>query len=1130
MPAFPIRSLPPIPLRWVLIVPFILQAVGVVALVGYLSYRSGQQAVSDLAEQLMVEVGDRTTLYLEKTLELPHLINQLNANAIRLGTIPGFDSTNTTVLEQVFLQQIQQFPTISTIAIANERGGMVGSIHNNPGLSIYRTQRFASGTLSITDIDDMGKVAPPVVVTTTYDARKRPWYQTPKQAGKAVWSPIYQVVGRQPLLSVSAGLPLYDQTGKLEGVLATDITLNNLNQFLADLKIGETGQVFIVERSGLLVASSKEQPLAVVQGDKAERVRATESTDSLTKNTMGQLTRSLNLEKINAAQQFVIRQENEPQFVRVIPFRDRQGLDWLIVIVVPASDFMAQIQQNTRTTILLSLLGLAGAIAFGILISNRVTRRISRLNQASRELAKGNLALQGHHMTQPLPTDSSIAEVQGLTQSFNEMAEQLQQLFQTKVEAEANRQSEVRFQQLAAAVPGMIYTLTQYPDGSQEFEYVSSASRTILELEPDQALADINNVIGQIHPGDRSTYSEVSAHSLSSMEAFSLAFRTISPSGQLKWLEASSRPLVNTNGSISWYGILLDVSERKRIEDERKRAEIALRQYERIIASTTDGITLIDTQFHYQVANQTYLNWYKKSISEIIGLPVSKIVSRDVFETVFHPYLVRCLAGETIEHSDWIEIPTLGRQFFSVTYAPYLDEDLAIAGIVASLRNITSLKLAEQELEQAKEEAEKAKEEAEKASQAKSLFLANMSHELRTPLNVILIMTQMMSRATNQTPEYQEYIDLISRNSNHLLRMINNVLDLFKVEAEKALLEVRETNLYELLKSIYSTFKKQCTDKQIQINLEIDKDVPESILVDAQKLQQVLINLTGNAVKFTEHGEITLRVTAESAQDKPQWQDACISLAFTIEDTGVGIAPEELDQIFDAFAQAAAGRQMTGGTGLGLSISQSLVRLMGGEITVQSTLGAGSTFHFVLPVQPVTEAVASQFPEGVIAPSSDLSQSVSGLAPGQPTCRLLIVDDLEANRMPLIRLLSQIGFEVEEAVSGEAAIALWRQWHPHLILMDLRMPDLSGWDATRRIRAEEMDEQVRQVKREAMGSAPNACSPWPVVIMALTAQALEGDRKLALAAGCDDYISKPISLELLLKKIAQHLNLTYKVQ
>ncbi|MEB3359435.1 MAG: ATP-binding protein [Synechococcales bacterium] len=1078
--------------------PFILQAVGVVALVGYLSYRGGQQAVSDLAEQLMEEVGDRTTLYLEKTLELPHVINQLNANAIRLGTIPGFDSTDTTTLEQVFLQQIEQFPTISTIAIANERGGMVGSVHNNPGLSVYRTQKFARGLFSISDVDAMGKEAPAVVISETYDARTRPWYQTPKQAGHATWSPIYQLMARVPLLSISAGLPFYDPSGKFQGVLATDIVLDNLNQFLAELKIGESGQVFIIERSGLLVASSNGQPLLTSQTDKPERIRAIESTDLLIQNTTTVLTRSLNLEQINTAQQLVVRQENAPQFVRVIPFRDRLGLDWLIVIVVPESDFMAQIHQNTRTTILLSFLASAGAIAFGIFISNRVNRRISQLNQANQELAKGNLA---HYITQPLPTDSSIAEVQGLTQSFNQMAEQLQQLFQTKVEAEANRQSEARFQQLAAAVPGMIYIYGQYPDGSSGFEYASSVSRTILELEPEEVIADVNKVFDQIHPDDRLAHEKAIAQSSTTLEPFSLSFRNITPSGQLKWLEASSRPLAHANGNITWYGILLDVSE-------RKQAEISLRQYERIIASTMDGIALIDTEFRYQLANQTYLTWYKQSSRELIGRPVSEIVGQEVFETVIRPCYLRCLVGETIERRDWFEVPALGRQFFSVTYTPYRDETLAIAGIVVSLRNVTTLKLAEQELE-------KAKESAEAANQAKSLFLASMSHELRSPLNVILVAAQMMSRDTNQRPESQEYVDLISRSGNHLLRMINDVLDLFKIEAGKITLENEKVFLPEFLQSIYETFKQQCINKNLQIHLEVGHDVPQSILVDAQKLQQILMNLVGNAIKFTECGEITLRVAPGSFENEAQRQDDSIPLAFTVKDTGVGIAPEELGQIFDAFAQAAAGRQMTGGTGLGLSISQSLVRLMGGEITVQSTLGGGSTFHFVLPVQPLE----------VFAPSSHL-RTVLSLAPGQPTCRILVVDDQKVNRMPLVRLLSQIGFEVEEAEGGEGAIALWQHWHPHLILMDLRMPGLNGWEAAQRIRAKEMDEDMRQVKRKVM-RGQNACPTWPVVIMALTAQALEGDRKLALAAGCDDYISKPFHLELLLDKIAQHLCVTY---
>ncbi|HIK55233.1 MAG TPA: PAS domain S-box protein [Synechococcales cyanobacterium M55_K2018_004] len=1232
MPAPRIRFTTGIPLRWVLIVPFVLQTVAAVSLVGYLSYRSGQQAVSDLAEQLMTEVGDRTTLYLEKTLAVPHLVNQLNADAIRLGTIPGFETTDTATLERFFLEQIKRFPTVGTIAIANQRGGMVGAGQHNSMLTVYRTQGFASGLFTLSTVDAAGRQSPARIVAQKCDVRQRLWYQLPQKTGQATWSPIYQLVAPVPLLSISAGLPVYDQAGNLQGVLATDIILDHLNRFLADLQVGKSGQVFIIERSGLLVASSTDQPLLVPQAGKLERIRAVESTHPLIRHSMTQLTQSVDLGRLNTAQQRIIHQANAHQFVRIIPFHDHLGLDWLIVIVVPESDFMAAIQRNTATTVWLCVLALLGAIAVAIAISNRIAASISRLNQASQALAKGNLAA---HVTPPLPADSAIREVQGLTQSFNQMAEQLQQLFQTQVEAEASRQSETRFQQLAAAVPGMIYTYTQHPDGSHRFEYVSLASRTLLGLEPEEMIADIDRAVAQIHLDDRPAYEAAIAQSAATLEPFSLSFRSITPGGQLKWLEASSRPLKREDGSISWYGILIDASQRKQaeialeqseallrklteaspavvytvVEDpvrgisrfdylspaaeaiheypiadlrrdgtlisaqihpddreaywqaaaisletmqpfnhvwriltpsgktkwlqansrperrqdgevvwhgivmevtDRKQAEISLRQYERIIASTTDGIALIDTQFRYQIVNQTYSNWYARSSQEIIGLPVSEIVGQDIFESAIRPCYLRCLAGETIERQEWFAVPALGRQFFSVTYTPYLDEQLAIAGIVVSLRNLTSLKLAEQELEHAKEAAEA-------ANQAKSLFLANMSHELRTPLNVILGVAQLMEQSVDQTPQGREYIDLISSSGNHLMRMINDVLDLFKIEAGKVVLEKQKINLHELLNSLYTTFSQQCMAKHLLMKLAIAPEVPQYVLIDASKLQQVLINLIGNAIKFTEHGEITVHVAVKSGE-RDSGEPTYMPLSFTVQDTGVGIAPEELPYIFDAFAQAAAGRQVTGGTGLGLSISQSLVRLMGGEISVHSTLNTGSTFEFVIPVQPLADA-SLQCPP--------LNRTVLGLAPGQPTCRILVVDDQPANRLMLVRLFSKIGFEVQEANTGEQAIALWQQWHPHLILMDLRMPGMDGREATQRIREAEMDADMRQLKQQVMGNAPNACPTWPVVIIALTAQALEGDRKLALAAGCDDYISKPFSLDMLLETIAQHLDLIY---
>ena len=350
-----------IPLRWVLVVPFVLQTVGAVTLVGYLSFRSGQRVVENLAHQLMTEVGNRTTLYLNKTLEVPHLVNQLNADAISLGIIPNFQAEDTDILEKFFWRQILRFPSVSTIAIANERGGMIGSAQKTsfplsissrqknpfPLASVYRTERFAKGTYSISDVDDQGNKIGTQVITQNYDARIRPWYQTPKQAGKEIWSPIYQFITRTHTLGISAGLPIYNSSGKFQGVLATDITLDHFNQFLSTLQISPSGQVFMIERSGLLIASSTDYPLFKLQSGKLQRTKAAESKNPIMRETIVQLTKRFHsLNRINTIKQFDIEQTQTKQFVQVIPYRDRFGIDWLIVIVVPESDFIGEIQAN----------------------------------------------------------------------------------------------------------------------------------------------------------------------------------------------------------------------------------------------------------------------------------------------------------------------------------------------------------------------------------------------------------------------------------------------------------------------------------------------------------------------------------------------------------------------------------------------------------------------------------------------------------------------------------------------------------------------------------------------------------------------------------------------------------------
>ncbi|MBW4465118.1 MAG: PAS domain-containing protein [Pegethrix bostrychoides GSE-TBD4-15B] len=396
---------------------------------------------------------------------------------------------------------------------------------------------------------------------------------------------------------------------------------------------------------------------------------------------------------------------------------------------------------------------------------------------------------------------------------------------------------------------------------------------------------------------------------------------------------------------------------------------------------------------------------------------------------------------------------------------------------------------AELERQQAEASLRLAKEAAEAANRAKSAFLANMSHELRTPLNAILGFAHLMERDPALTPKQRESLSTINHSGEHLLNLINDVLEMSKIEAGRILLNQAPCDLYQLLQTLKALFQPRTQAKQLSLQFDIPTDLPESIITDEGKLRQVLINLLGNAVKFTEAGGVSLRVWQEYQMDM-------IHLQFEITDTGCGIAAEELGQIFQPFMQTLAGAQFSEGTGLGLAISRQFVRLMGGEIRVESVFAQGSTFRFHLPVQVA---------EPVLPPLT--TQRVLHLAPDQPSYRILVVDDRLENRDLLVQLLNVAGFETRTAATGLEAIAKWQTWQPHLIWMDMRMPGIDGYEATRQIRA-------------AAGSETTK-------IIALTASAFEEQQETILAAGCDDLVRKPFQEAIIFDKMAEHLGLRY---
>jgi PAS domain S-box-containing protein len=526
-----------------------------------------------------------------------------------------------------------------------------------------------------------------------------------------------------------------------------------------------------------------------------------------------------------------------------------------------------------------------------------------------------------------------------------------------------------------------------------------------------------------------------------------------------------------------------DNTARKLVEEEQKKSDQRLRDqqfYTRsLIESNIDALMTIDPSGIITDVNKQTEALTGCTRDELIGAPF-----KDCFTDPARAEagIKRVLVEKSVTDYELTARARSGKQtVVSYNATTFYDRSRKLQGVIAAARDVTERKRVEMELQQAKAAAES-------ASRTKSDFLASMSHEIRTPMNAIMGIADLLAK-TELTPEQDKFVQIFRRSGDNLLNLINDILDLSKVEASQLDLERTGFSLNDHLEKVMEMVAPRAQEKSLTLVCEIAPGVNNELMGDPTRLRQVLLNLLGNAIKFTESGSVSLRV-------EPDGDDAVpTALRFTVTDTGIGIADDKLDRVFERFTQAdSSTTRRFGGSGLGLTISRRLVELMGGRIWVKSQIEEGSLFAFAVPFEISTVASRPEAAPRGAGPEAPL-----------PALRILMAEDSADNCTIALAYLEDTPYVVDVAETGVLACQMFKAGRYDLVLMDRQMPAMDGLTATRTIRTWEK---------------ANDRAPTPII--ALTASALKGDRERCLAAGCTAYLTKPIKQDVLLRAIRDH--------
>ncbi|WP_179953335.1 PAS domain-containing hybrid sensor histidine kinase/response regulator [Desulfobotulus mexicanus] len=667
-----------------------------------------------------------------------------------------------------------------------------------------------------------------------------------------------------------------------------------------------------------------------------------------------------------------------------------------------------------------------------------------------------------------------------------------------QTEAKALAQQE-QLQGIADHMPGVLFRFDALHSGKYEIPYMSEGATALLEI-CCHSPSFFTDLLAGVHPEDRESFLISIENAVRRVCPWHFEGRYVRPSGGTLWFSGASSPRVYPDRTV-FHGIMLDITERRQTEDQLKKSEY---HYRILAENVIDVIWACDLNLNMTYASPSVYLQQGYTPEEIL-----KVGAQDRFPLRSLEILQKIQAEEMEKEKDpqsaknrtiRIEVEAYKKDG-SIYWAEFVltfmrDEKGNAIGYQGVTRDITERKRTEEDLMLAKEQAEA-------AAHAKGEFLANMSHEIRTPMNGVLGMTGLLLD-TELDETQSRYARTIESSARSLLGILNDILDFSKIKAGKLELEIIDFNLESLLKDFSDSITLRAQKKGLEFLYGIDLDVPFLLKGDPGRLRQILTNLAGNAVKFTEKGEVVIRVSLEKREGDGVW------LRFKVQDTGMGIAEDKLSLLFEKFSQADASiTRRFGGTGLGLAISRQLAGMMDGEMGVESLEGSGSTFWFTARFGLVEE-------ESRIQSQARAKQNTLADLP-LFSGRVLVTEDDVTNQAVAMGILKKLGLRADVAANGLEAIHALKTLPYDLVLMDVMMPEMDGIEATRCIRGMEAE------GKDLYGETSCSKRKGRIPIIAMTAGAMERDRARCLNAGMDGYIPKPVEPEELARVFGEWL-------